>query len=75
MIVTRQGLRSRVELPRMTLIESLSLSGELTPRDVLCLVAVGAGMSNRQLAAALGVHKSTIGRQIRNARTRAKLVL
>jgi DNA-binding NarL/FixJ family response regulator len=75
MFVNRHGLRTMYELPRMSVIERLSLAGELTPRELLCLVAVDAGFSNRRLAQAIGVHKSTIGRQIRSARKRAAAIV
>lgn len=71
MIVDRKGLRIHAGVQKMTLIEELSLSGDLSPRDLLCLVAVEAGFSHRRLAQAIGVHKTTVGRQIRNARKRA----
>lgn len=71
MIVNRQGLRVRSELQTMPLVEQLCLAGDLSPRDLLCLIAVDAGFSHGRLAQAIGVHKSTIGRQVRNARKRA----
>lgn len=71
MFVNRKGMRVRPELRPSGLIDELLSLGDFTHRDICVLVLKDAGLSVRQIAEGIGIHKGTASRQIRDARRRA----